>query len=73
VWLEYTLAGKLKALKLKVIKPYAFDVNGKVGVSVMDNEDGVSEMLVQLPAVLPADIAAIVIENGVGMAAREID
>jgi hypothetical protein len=67
VWLEYPLAGKLKALKLKAIKPYAFDVNGKVGVSVMDNADGASEMLVQLPDVLPADIAAIVIENGVGL------
>ncbi len=72
VWLEYILAGKLKSLKLKVIKPYAFDVNGKVGVSVMDNEDGASEMLVQLPAVLPAGIAALAIENGVGIACAEL-
>jgi hypothetical protein len=74
VWLEYPPVGKIKpkALKLKVLKPYAFDVNGKIGVSVMDLEDGASSMLVQLPDILPAGIAALVIENGVGMACAEV-
>ena len=47
-------------------------MKGKVGVSVMDIEDGASEMLVQLPEILPADITALVIENGVGMACAEL-
>jgi uncharacterized repeat protein (TIGR02543 family) len=72
-WLEYRDANNaIKLLKLKAVKPYPFDVKGKAGVSVMDVEDGASEMLLQLPEVLPAGIAAIVIENGVGMACRKL-
>jgi uncharacterized repeat protein (TIGR02543 family) len=73
VWLEYRDAeDAIKLLNLKAVKPFTFDVKGKVGVSVMDVDDGASEMLVQLPEELPAGIAAVVIENGVGLACVEL-
>ncbi len=69
-WLECRAAdGRLVAVRLKVTKPYAFAANGKDACSVMDPQDGASEISVQLPLILPEGILAVVIDNGVGIAA----
>jgi M6 family metalloprotease-like protein len=72
-WLEYRdAADAVKCLKLKAVKPYAFGAYGKLGVSVMNPADGTSALVLQLPEVLPPGIVAIVIDNGVGLAARTL-
>jgi len=73
-WLEYRdAADAIKCLKLKAVKPHAFDAYGKEDNSVMDPTDGTSALVLQLPEVLPPDIAAIVIDNGVGLVARDLE
>ncbi len=69
-WLEYrTAEGAIKCLKLKVVKEFIYENNGVANAGVMNQLDpqGASEMRVLLPAVLPERIAAVVIENGVGI------
>ena len=73
-WLECRDAsGTIKCLRLKVLKPYAFaNAEARPAASVMDPYTGESRMLVQLPDELPAGATALVLDNGVGLAAMPV-
>jgi hypothetical protein len=79
IWIEYRVLVngniQVKAVKLKVLKPYAYpDAKGKLFASCMNVETGASQLTVQLPDAWPDDFDAVSIEhdlvmdNGVGLA-----
>lgn len=72
-WLEYTVGGKVRMVKLKILKPYRYaDALGKPGASTMDPDTGDSTLFVQMPATWPGGWQHgphhLVIDNGVGLA-----
>jgi len=74
-WLEYAdKNGKIKILRLKVLRPFKYaDARGIPGLSCMNVDTGASEIMVQMPARWPKgwDHGVdhnIVIQNGMGVA-----
>jgi len=74
VSLEWWDEGKqaIRILKLKAVKEFIHDFNGKLLVSAMNQATGESWMKVQLPLELPAKVTAIVVDNGVGIDAVKL-
>jgi hypothetical protein len=79
IWVEYSVPGKnkIKTLKCKVLKPYAFsDVKGNSGRSCMNIRTGDSEVTAVLPKKWPKgwnpESVNLVLYNGVGAASASI-
>jgi len=80
VWMEYLVAGKgIKKLNCKLMAPTDyFDAKGK-GIFMDQGPDGESKVVILRPTKLPSGVANwdavthVVIDNGCGIAAEEID
>ena len=74
VWLEYiNIKGQIKAMRCKIIKPYAYaNIKDVAQKSCMHVTSGVSEITIQMPEKWPEDWVHgshdLVINNKVGMA-----